>query len=116
MRKGGQPRCSMVVQWPLRTTPVVGILLFVVWVSSTTQAQDFDGDGASDLAIGVPYENVSATRDAGSVSVIYGASTGLTGIGDEYWIQDYLVGSNSETYEYFGISLGDRRFRRRRFR
>jgi hypothetical protein len=71
--------------------------------------QDFDGDRRADLAIGVPYENVSSTTDAGAVGVIYGTSSGLSGTADEYWQQNYLDGSSSETYEYFGraLAVGD---------
>lgn len=70
---------------------------------------DFDHDGYADLAVGVPYENVGSTTDAGSVSVVYGTSTRLSGTGDDYWIQNYLDGSDSETYEYFGwaLAVGD---------
>jgi hypothetical protein len=38
---------------------------------------DFNGDGYTDLAIGVPRE--------GAVNVLYGSSTGLTAAGDQYW-------------------------------
>ncbi len=70
---------------------------------------DFDGDRYFDLAIGVPYENVDATTDAGSVSVVYGTSGGLSGVRDEYWQQNYLDGSDSEASEYFGraLAVGD---------
>ena len=66
---------------------------------------DFNFDGYADLAIGVPYENVGSTTDAGSVNVLYGTSAGLSGTGDDYWQQNYLNGSNAETYEYFGRAL-----------
>lgn len=77
--------------------------------SLSASPQDFDGDGYTDLAIGVPYENVSTTTDAGSVSVVYGTSTGLSGTGNEYWIQNRLNGSDSEPHEYFGraLAVGD---------
>jgi hypothetical protein len=70
---------------------------------------DFNGDDYADLAIGVPYENVSSVTDAGSVSVVYGTSTGLSGTADEYWQQNYLDGSDAGAYEYFGraLAVGD---------
>ena len=40
-------------------------------------AGDFDGDNRTDLAIGVPDENVGAVEDAGAVVTIYGSPTGL---------------------------------------
>jgi hypothetical protein len=75
----------------------------------TASPQDFDRDGYADLAIGVPYENVGSTTDAGNVSVIYGTSGGLTGTADEYWQQNYLDGSDAEPVEYFGraLAVGD---------
>jgi hypothetical protein len=93
-------------------TLILGLLLALAAGPSPLSASpraDFDGDRHSDLAIGVPYENVSSATDAGSVSVVYGTSTGLSGTADEYWVQDYLAGSNSETYEYFGraLAVGD---------
>lgn len=74
-------------------------------VDSGDLLADFDGDSYIDLAIGVPYENVGSTTDAGSVSVLYGMSSGLSGTRDEYWQQNYLDGSDAEIYEYFGIAL-----------
>ena len=90
---------------------VLGLLLALIAGpgSHSASPRDFDGDGYVDLAIGVPYENVSSTTDAGSVSVVYGTSTGLSGSSDEYWQQNYLDGSDAETYEYFGraLTVGD---------
>ena len=41
---------------------------------------DFNHDGADDLAVGVPSEDVGSTHDAGAVNVLYGtAGGGLTG-------------------------------------
>ncbi|MEY2247789.1 FG-GAP-like repeat-containing protein [Streptomyces sp. BF23-18] len=39
---------------------------------------DFNGDGYPDLAIGAPGTTVSGLKNAGSVSVLYGASGGLS--------------------------------------
>ena len=48
-------------------------------------ASDFDGDGVDDLAIGVPYEDISnwyglvydTARDSGAAHVLYGSTGGL---------------------------------------
>jgi hypothetical protein len=75
----------------------------------SADSQDFDGDDYADLVIGVPYENVGSTTDAGSVSVVYGTSGGLSGAADEYWQQNYLDGSDAEAVECFGqaLAVGD---------
>jgi hypothetical protein len=72
---------------------------------SADPAADFDHDHWSDLAIGVPYENISSYIDAGTVTVLYGSTPGLSGTGDEYWRQNILSGSDSESHDRFGIAL-----------
>jgi disulfide bond formation protein DsbB len=49
---------------------------------------DFNGDGYSDLAIGVSFEDVESITNAGVVNVIYGSASGLTSSGDQIWHQD----------------------------
>ena len=36
---------------------------------------DFNGDGADDLAIGVPMEDISSITNQGMVHILYGSST-----------------------------------------
>ena len=45
---------------------------------STLATGDFNKDGFSDLAIGVPKEDISTISDPGAVNVIYGSSGGLS--------------------------------------
>lgn len=46
---------------------------------------DFDNDGADDLAVGIPGENVGGTSDAGAVQVLFGDTlNGLTLTGSQY--------------------------------
>ena len=72
-------------------------------------AGDFDGDGRSDLAIGVPSEDVEAVANAGAVNVLYGSSSGLTASGDQFWHQDTSgILDTAETDDYFGWSLAPR--------
>jgi hypothetical protein len=52
---------------------------------------DFNGDGFTDLAAGVPGEDVGSKADAGAVNVIYGSAAGLdpTGTpGNQFWTLD----------------------------
>lgn len=70
-------------------------------------AGDFNADGFSDLAIGVPNESldvylfpVPATNDVGAVAVIYGTANRLTGSGDQ------LLSFNADSHnDYFGSGL-----------
>jgi hypothetical protein len=49
---------------------------------------DFNGDGRSDLVIGVPREEVQGVSGAGAVNVIYGFARGLLATFDQMWHQD----------------------------
>ena len=74
-------------------------------------AGDFNGDSRADLAIGVPDENLLDANgnnqpDAGGVHIIYGSSTGLTEVGDQFFDQDDLgPGRSVEAGDQFGASL-----------
>jgi hypothetical protein len=50
-------------------------------------AGDLDGDGFSDLAVGVPREVVGAIQIAGAVNILYGAAAGLTTGGSQLFSQ-----------------------------
>lgn len=49
---------------------------------SALTAQDFDGDGFEDLAIGVPHEK---GRRSGAVAILFGGDDGLTARDDQLW-------------------------------
>jgi hypothetical protein len=69
---------------------------------------DFDGDGYTDLAVGVPYEDVGSPGvvNAGAVNVLYGSASGITGSGSNYWHQDVAgIGSITEADDRFGVAL-----------
>jgi hypothetical protein len=77
---------------------------------SSLAAGDFNNDGFTDLAVGVPGEDVGRIRDAGAVNVIYGSATGLTSIGDDIWDQNRPgISGASETSDSFGsvLAAGD---------
>ena len=64
---------------------------------------DFDGDGRSELAVGVPQEDVHGARDAGGLNVIEGSAAGLTAIGAQFWTQQSpgILGA-AEADDFFG--------------
>jgi hypothetical protein len=74
--------------------------------SSGVARGDFNGDGASDLAVGVPFEDVGSAVDAGAVNIIYGTVDGLKSAGNQFWSQSSAgVSGGSETGDQFGRSL-----------
>ena len=75
-------------------------------------AGDFNGDTRSDLAIGVPDEDMTDSAgnlqtDAGAVHVIYGTATGLHESGDQFFTHASLggAGRTAESGDRFGASL-----------
>jgi hypothetical protein len=70
-------------------------------------AGDFNNDGYADLAVGVPFEEVSAQQDAGAVNAIYGALGGLAAANNQLWHQDSDPGMDETAApnEHFGASL-----------
>ena len=67
---------------------------------------DFNEDGFDDLAIGVPYEDIGDTMDAGAVNVLYGSDDGLTSEGDQLWSQDSDgIEGVAEANDRFGFAL-----------
>jgi hypothetical protein len=69
-------------------------------------AGDFNGNGAADLAVGAPFEDVGGAADAGAVSVLYGSAGGLTAIGGQLFTQDSPgVAGGAEVSDRFGNAL-----------
>jgi hypothetical protein len=67
---------------------------------------DFNGDGFSDLAIGVPREDVGSIADAGAVNVLYGSASGFSAAGNQFWHQDSdRVNNKAESFDLFASSL-----------
>jgi hypothetical protein len=75
-----------------------------------TVPSDFNGDGYSDLAIGVNGEDIGTIKDAGAVNVLYGSSKGVTATGNQFWNQDSEgVLDQAENGDAFGraVATGD---------
>ena len=59
---------------------------------------DFNGDGAADLAVGVPGEDVDGISNAGAVNVISGShTTGLVPISHQFWPRLFGARNHNET-------------------
>lgn len=74
---------------------------------SALAANDFNGDGYADLAVGIPNENLSGTTNAGQVDVIYGSSSGLSTTSHlaQIWHQGNGVGGSPTPGGHYGRSL-----------
>lgn len=69
-------------------------------------AGDTNGDGYADIAVGVANEDLSGRSDAGSVVILRGSASGLTGTGSKAFSQDTSgVPGTAESYDYFGHSV-----------
>ncbi len=70
-------------------------------------AGDFDGDGAADLAVGVPAEDVNGIVNAGAVHLLYGSGSRLVSSrNDQIWHQNSgLIQESAEIGDNFGRSL-----------
>jgi hypothetical protein len=69
-------------------------------------SSDFNGDGYSDLALGVPREDVEGLHDVGAINVLYGAAAGLTSGGNQLWHEDAPgVPEVGEPSDLWGFSL-----------
>ena len=70
---------------------------------------DFNGDGFTDLAAGVPGEDVGSKQDAGAVNVVYGSAAGLDPAGtplSQFWTLDSpSVPGPAQAGDAFGRSL-----------
>jgi hypothetical protein len=94
----------------MRRAFAIGTILFALSASPAlagTVTGDFNGDGRGDLAMGVPFEDIGSTGDAGAVHVLYGASGGLR---NSTLNQTFTQGSAgipdvAEAADYFGWSL-----------
>jgi hypothetical protein len=73
---------------------------------SAVAAGDFNADGLSDLAVGIPFEDVDSIREAGAVQVIYGSPS--VGLHSSAVLPDQIFHQNTPDVE--GGAEGDDRF------
>jgi hypothetical protein len=72
--------------------PPLGVSARFDLFGSVLTAGDFNGDGRSELAIGIPGRDFQAVADAGAVEVLFGSQDGLTDVGSRF-------------FDFFGISF-----------
>jgi hypothetical protein len=67
---------------------------------------DFDGDGWTDLAIGVPGETELGTTESGAVQVLYGGPVGLATFGNQFFVESVIGGGGGvDSFDRFGMAL-----------
>lgn len=96
--------------WSQGTPLILGFLEEADRFGYTLATGDFDGIACDDLAVGVPFEDLTlgGGDDAGMVNVIYSGilSTDLTPIGNEVLRQGFNgIDDFPEFLDYFGASL-----------
>jgi hypothetical protein len=92
--------------WNAESPGIKGVASAGANFGSALAVGDFDGDGFSDLAIGIQLQSVAGVAGAGAVEIIYGSATGLTSAHDQRWTRasDGLLGDPSED-AMFGATL-----------
>jgi hypothetical protein len=67
---------------------------------------DFNRDGFTDLAVGVPGEHIGSIPAAGAVNIVYGSRAGLTSLGSRFLSQNSSgIADAAEAWDAFGSSL-----------
>ncbi|TAH34961.1 MAG: hypothetical protein EYC70_14285 [Planctomycetota bacterium] len=80
-------------------------LLFCAILAAGGRAQDFNGDGYADLAVGVPNED-GAAPNCGAVHVLYGGPGGLSSTNNQLFDQSTPgLGETAENGDGFGYAL-----------
>ena len=74
------------------------------------RAGDFDKDGADDVAVGIPFEDIGMTVDAGAVDIRYGILAGGFEDGDCFHLDDPAFPTSAETNDRFGYDLAEGNF------
>ena len=85
---------------------VAGVAAASDFFGAALAAGDFNNDGADDLAIGAPFEDVGSALDAGAINVLYGSAAKLNAAGNQQFFQGGggVVGV-AEDGDNFGFAL-----------
>ncbi|MEV0221701.1 FG-GAP-like repeat-containing protein [Streptomyces sp. NPDC050704] len=74
-------------------------------LGASVSVADVTGDGFADIALGVPGEDIGTVADAGSIALVHGSASGVTGAGAQTFHQDTAgVPGVAEANDRFGVS------------
>ncbi|MEV6313873.1 FG-GAP-like repeat-containing protein [Streptomyces sp. NPDC051776] len=74
-------------------------------LGASVSVGDVTGDGCADIALGIPGEDVGSTSDAGSIALLRGSASGVTGTGAQTFHQNTSgVPGVAEKNDRFGES------------
>ncbi|MGW3424543.1 FG-GAP and VCBS repeat-containing protein [Streptomyces phaeochromogenes] len=74
-------------------------------IGSSVSVADVTGDGFADIALGIPGEDIGDLYDAGSIALVPGSATGVTGAGTQTFHQNTAgVPGVAENKDEFGVS------------
>ncbi len=95
------------VQFWQQTSPGIDLPeLPDAFLGAALAAGDFDGDGFTDLAAGIPEYDLGGLADVGLVLVLYGGADGPTATAHDLWTQNHaLLLDTGEENDRFGQSL-----------
>lgn len=67
-------------------------------------ANDFNGDGFGDLAIGIPFEGLGAVDNAGALSILYGSNAGLSAANNQF-LTEAELGDPLNANQWLGVKM-----------
>jgi hypothetical protein len=106
------PSTTRVQNWHQDSTGIAEVAEPGDQFGYAVSAWNFGKDSKADLAIGVPFEDLTSTvtstlqQDAGVVHLLYGATGGLSSAGNQLWSQDSTgINDSSQVGDRFGQTL-----------
>ncbi|MGP4047525.1 FG-GAP-like repeat-containing protein [Streptomyces sp. 2A115] len=74
-------------------------------LGAAVSVADVEGDGYADIALGIPGEDVGTIADTGSVALVHGSASGVTGTGAQVFHQNTAgMPGVAETNDRFGVT------------
>jgi hypothetical protein len=86
---------------------LVGIVAARAALAQSNVRADFNGDGFTDLAVGVLFEDAGRVPSVGAVNVLYGSPAGgLSAAANQLWHQERGgIADSIEPFDEFGFAL-----------